>query len=137
MQLQRERDKFMKKLSLPKNRPSCQLLLVVEIHGLDWSFCDHDLHPLEVHGVYEISTQQQNGNPRKPLARPYRSPQCQTLHNCCTLYQLHLAFQCPVTSWLATHTLAGLCALWLPSAASSSGNLHNPAKPQAPQTTVG
>jgi len=35
---------------------------------------------------------------------------------------------------LATHTLAGLCALWLPSAASSSGNLHTPVKPQPPQT---
>ena len=36
---------------------------------------------------------------------------------------------------LATYTLLGLCALWLPSAASSSGNLHEPAKPQASQTT--
>ena len=36
---------------------------------------------------------------------------------------------------LATHTLVGLCALWLPSAASSSGHLHKPAKPQHPQTT--
>ena len=33
------------------------------------------------------------------------------------------------------HTLAGLCALWLPGAASSSGNLHKPANPQPPQTT--
>ena len=36
---------------------------------------------------------------------------------------------------LATHTLAGLCALWLPVAASSSGNIHHKlAKPQPPQT---
>ena len=34
-----------------------------------------------------------------------------------------------------THTLAGPCALWLPSAASSSGNLRRPAKPHPPQTT--
>ncbi len=39
-----------------------------------------------------------------------------------------LAIRCPlVCPALATHTLAGLCALWLPSAASSShtGNLLN------------
>ena len=36
---------------------------------------------------------------------------------------------------LATHTLAGICALRLPSAASSSGNLQKPAKPQPPRTT--
>ena len=36
---------------------------------------------------------------------------------------------------LATHSLAGLCAPWLPSAASTSESLHNPAKPQPPQTT--
>ena len=35
---------------------------------------------------------------------------------------------------LATHTLAGLCALRLLSAASSSENLHKSAKPQPPQT---
>ena len=32
-------------------------------------------------------------------------------------------------------TLAGLCALWLPSAASSSGNLHTPTKRHPPQPT--
>ena len=36
---------------------------------------------------------------------------------------------------LATHTLAGLCALWLVIAASSSGNFHKPAKPHPQQTT--
>ena len=36
---------------------------------------------------------------------------------------------------LATHTVPGLCALCLLSAAPSSGNLHKPAKPQPPQTT--
>ena len=38
---------------------------------------------------------------------------------------------------LVTHTLAGLCALWMPSGASSfSGELHKLAKPQPPQTTT-
>ena len=37
---------------------------------------------------------------------------------------------------LATHTLAGLCALWLPSAASSFGTLHKPAKPHPPPQTT-
>ena len=47
-----------------------------------------------------------------------------------------IALQCPVAyPGLATHTLAGLCALWLLSAASSSGNLHKSAKLQPPQTT--
>ena len=44
--------------------------------------------------------------------------------------------QCPMACpGLATHALAGLCALWLPSAASFSGNLHKPAKPQPTQIT--
>ena len=58
-------------------------------------------------------------------------------HACCTLQRLNLTLQCPLCCpGLATHTLAELCALWLPSAASSSfGDLHRRAKPQAPQTT--
>ena len=36
---------------------------------------------------------------------------------------------------LANHKLAGFCALSLPSATSSSGTLHKPAKPHPPQTT--
>ena len=44
--------------------------------------------------------------------------------------------QCSIAcSGLATQTLAGLCALCLPSAAFFSGNLHTPAKSQPPQTT--
>ena len=39
---------------------------------------------------------------------------------------LQYSIACP---GLATRTLAGLCALWLPSTASSSGNLNQPAKP--------
>ena len=47
-----------------------------------------------------------------------------------------LPLQCPIICpGLAFYTLAGLfCELWLPSAASSSGNLYTPAKPQPPQT---
>jgi len=64
-------------------------------------------------------------------------PQCRLHHNtCCTLQRLHLTLQYPMACpGLATHTLAGLWGLWLPSASSSSGNLHKPAKLQAPQTT--
>ena len=47
---------------------------------------------------------------------------------------LQLPMACP---GLTTHTLAGLCALWLPSTACSSGNKHKPAKSeQPPQTTT-
>ena len=67
----------------------------------------------------------QNCNPHKPPAQPCRSPH----HTHCTVQRLHLTFQCPMSCpGLATHTLAGTCALWLLSAASSSGNLHEPAK---------
>ena len=63
-------------------------------------------------------------------------PPVQAPHTCRTLQRLHSTLQCPMTCpGLPTHTLAGLCALWLPSAASSSGNLHKPTKPQPPQTT--
>ena len=36
---------------------------------------------------------------------------------------------------LASHTLAGFCALWLPSGTSSTEKLQKAAKPQPPQTT--
>ena len=80
----------------------------------------------------EISTNRQNRNPHKPPAQqPCRSPQRRSHHTCCVLQRLHLTLQwlmsCP---GLVTHTMAGLCALWLSSAASSSGNPHTPAKPQ-------
>ena len=55
---------------------------------------------------------------------------------CTTMQRIHLTLLCPmVCPGLGTHTLAGLCALRLPSAASSSGNLHRPRKPHPPQTT--
>ena len=44
---------------------------------------------------------------------------------CCLTLQWPMV--CP---GLATHTLAGLCALWLRNAASSSDNLHKPEKLQ-------
>ena len=84
----------------------------------------------------EITTNRQNRSPHKPPAQPCRCPQFRPHHTCCTLQRLHLTLQCRMACLgLATHTLAGLCALWLPSAASSSGTLQKPAKPQPPQTT--
>jgi len=59
--------------------------------------------------------------PKQTPAMPCHSTQCRLHHNFCTLQRLHLTFQyrmaCP---GLATHTLAGLCALWLPSGGASS-----------------
>ena len=84
----------------------------------------------------EISTTRQNRNTHKqPPAQPCCSPQCRLHLPCCTLKRLQLTLQSPITCLgLPTHTLAGLCALWLQSAASCSGNLHrqqihNPHKP--------
>jgi len=58
--------------------------------------------------------------PHKPPAKPCRSLQCRLHHTCSALQRLHLTLQCPmVCPGQATHTLAGFCALWLPSAASS------------------
>ena len=73
----------------------------------------------------------------EPSVRPCRSPQHRTHHYCCILQRLHFTLQCPVPCpGLATHTLAGLCALWLPSAASSSASLHKPpAKLHPPPAT--
>ena len=45
---------------------------------------------------------------------------------------LQLPMACPQ---LVTHTLAELCALWLPSAPTSPENLHKQTKPQPLQTT--
>ena len=86
----------------------------------------------------EISLNRQNRNPLKPPAQhPRRSPQqCRPHQPCCTQQRLHLTLQCPMACpGLAIHALAGLCALWLPSAASFFGNLLKPEKPQPPETT--
>ena len=85
----------------------------------------------------EISTNRQTRTPHKPPAQPCCSPQLQVPHpHSSTLHKLHLTLQCPMTCpGLATHTLAKLCALWLPRASFSSGNLQTPAKPHTPQTT--
>ena len=84
----------------------------------------------------KISANRQNRTTHKPPAQPCPSPQCRLHHTCRTLQRLHLILQCPMACpALATHTLARLCALWLPSAASSSGNLHKQANPQPPKTT--
>ena len=75
-------------------------------------------------------------SPTNHLHSPATAPKPIPRHTCCTHQRLNLTLQCPmVYPGLATHTLAGLCTLWLPSAASSSGNLHKPTKPQAQQTT--
>ena len=68
----------------------------------------------------EISTNRQNRTPHQPPARCCHSTQCRLHNTCFTLQGLHLTFQCPmVCPGLASCTLAGLCALWLPSAALS------------------
>ena len=73
----------------------------------------------------------------KPPARSCRSTQCRLRSTCRTLQRLHWSLQlwpmaCPV---LATHTLARLYALWLPSGASTPATLQHSAKPHSPQTT--
>ena len=86
--------------------------------------------------MLQRSSIQQTRSPLKPPAQPGRITQCTLHHTCCTLQRLHLTLQRPIACpGLATHTLAGLCALWLRNAASSSGNLHKAGKPQPPQTT--
>ena len=84
-----------------------------------------------------MTMKRQNRNPNKPPAQPRRSPQCRFSRTCCILQRVHLTLKCPmVCPGLATHTLAGPCAMCLPSAASSSGTLpHTPPKLQPPQTT--
>jgi len=78
-------------------------------------------------------------NTHKPPAQPGRSTQCRLYHHTCfKLQRLHLTLQWPMTCpGLATHTLTGLCALWLPSSASTFGNssiqqsYYSPHKPPA------
>jgi len=68
-----------------------------------------------------------NRNPHKPTAQqPCGNTQCRPHHlTCSTLRSLHLTFQIPIECpGLATHSLAALCALWLPSSASSTEKLH-------------
>ena len=78
-----------------------------------------------------------NCTPHTPPAQPGCSTQCRLHHSCSTLQKLHLTLQGPmIYQGLAIHTLAGLCALWLPSGAHYiSGKLQYPVKPQRPQTT--
>ena len=78
----------------------------------------------------------QHCNPHKKTAFPCCSPYSRVHHTCTTQQRLHLTFKCRMACpGMATHTLAGLCALSLLIAASSSGNLHKPVKPQPPHTT--
>ena len=79
-----------------------------------------------------------SGNPHAAAA-----PQCRPHHTCHTLQMLYLTLQCPTACpGLATHTLAGLCALWLPGSVrcgcqvlpppldgSTNRQNHNPNKP--------
>ena len=76
--------------------------------------------------------------PQTTFPAMLQPPQCSLHHACQAPQRLHLTLQCPMASCpgMATLTLAGLCVLWLPSTASSSGNHHKPAKPQPPQTTT-
>ena len=84
----------------------------------------------------ELSQNRQNRNPHKPPAQLCCSPPYRPHHPWSTQQKLHLTLEYPMAyPGLATLTLAGLGVLWLPSAACSSGNLHSPAKPQAPQTS--
>ena len=77
--------------------------------------------------------------PHKRPAQPCRSTQCRLYQTCFMLQRLHLTFQCPTAhQGHTTNTLAGLCALWLLSSASSSTEekLQETAKPQPPETTT-
>ena len=74
--------------------------------------------------------------PPKPPAQPGQSTQCKLHHTCCTLQRLNLTLQWPMACpGLATHTLPGLCPLWLLSGISASGKLQQSAKPYPPQST--
>ena len=73
--------------------------------------------------------------PTNHLPRPAAAPSAPP-HTFFTLRRLHLTFQWPIACpGLATHKLAGLCALWLPSSASKSGKLQYSGKPHPVQTT--
>ena len=65
-----------------------------------------------------------------PTAAPSAGPSTPSSSIAEAAFDLVVPMGCPA---LAIHTHAGLCALWLQSAASSSGNLHKPAKPKPPQ----
>jgi len=82
-------------------------------------------------------TFEQNHSPLKPPVQPGRSTQCRLHHPCFTLQRLHLILQQPMACpGLTTHILAGPCALWLASGASTpAAKLKHSAKPQHPQTT--
>ena len=73
---------------------------------------------------------QQNRTPHKPHAQPGRSTQRKLHHTCFLLQSLGLTLQWSMAyQGLATHTLAGLCALWLPSSTSTTaGELQHSAK---------
>ena len=88
-------------------------------------------------GCWAAPQHLENCTHHEPPAQPSLSTICRLLIASCTLQRLYLTLQCSMACpGLATRTLAELCALCLPSAASSSGNnLHKPAKPQPPQTT--
>ena len=91
---------------------------------------------LSDNSTFENSSIQQNRIPRKPPAQPGRSTQCRLHHTCRTLKKLHLTLKWPIVCLgLATHTLAGLLGLWLPSSTSTSGKLQHSAESHTPQTT--
>ena len=74
--------------------------------------------------------------PFKPPAQSGGSTWCRLQHICCALQWLHLTLQWPMAcSGQAIHALAGLCALWLASGASTDAKVQHSAKPQPPQST--
>ena len=78
----------------------------------------------------------QHRNTNKPPAQPGRSTQCTFHRTWYTLQMLYVTLQWPTTCpELPAHTLAGLCALWLPSDASSPEKLHQADKPHPSQIT--
>ena len=92
-----------------------------------------------VSGASTAAKLQHSAIPQPPqttcLARPQR-PVLQApphlLHTAESAFDLTVADSIPRSG---THTLAGLCALWLPSGASIPGKLHHLVKPQPQQTT--
>ena len=71
----------------------------------------------------------------KPPAQPVLSTQFRLHHTCCKLLRLHLTLKWPIACpGLAIHTLAGLCALWLPGIASASERLQRSVRMHPPQT---
>ena len=67
------------------------------------------------------SSIQQKRNANRPTAKPGRSTTCRPNHTSCTLQRVNLTLQWPMACpGRFTHTLAGLCLLWLPSDISIS-----------------